>query len=111
MRQGRRLIFFGRHAGLAGMIDSLWALGQRLAHEGFDTPLSQVQMAHAYDSLNDAKQSIKSIGEQIKKQGLPKTLGPVRVGFAGYGNVSVGAQEIFDLLPHQTLQPNDSQAW
>jgi saccharopine dehydrogenase (NAD+, L-lysine-forming) len=27
---GKRLIFFGRHAGLAGMIDSLWALGRRL---------------------------------------------------------------------------------
>jgi len=23
--QGRRLIFFGRHAGMAGMIDTLWA--------------------------------------------------------------------------------------
>ena len=32
--QGRRLIFFGRHAGLAGMLDSLWALGRRLAEEG-----------------------------------------------------------------------------
>jgi len=28
--KGRRLIFFGRFAGLAGMINSLWSLGQRL---------------------------------------------------------------------------------
>ena len=26
---GKRLIFFGRYAGLAGMINSLWSLGQR----------------------------------------------------------------------------------
>jgi len=32
--KGRRLIFFGRHAGLAGMIDTLWALERRLTWEG-----------------------------------------------------------------------------
>ena len=35
---GRRLIFFGRFAGLAGMINSLWSLGIRLKHQGFETP-------------------------------------------------------------------------
>jgi saccharopine dehydrogenase (NAD+, L-lysine-forming) len=39
--RGRRLIFFGRHAGLAGMIDSLWALGQRLDWEGIPNPFSR----------------------------------------------------------------------
>ena len=28
--KGRRLIFFGRYAGIAGMIDTFWALGRRL---------------------------------------------------------------------------------
>lgn len=28
---GRRLIFFGWHAGVAGMLETLWTLGQRLA--------------------------------------------------------------------------------
>ncbi|PIV69931.1 MAG: hypothetical protein COS08_02885, partial [Euryarchaeota archaeon CG01_land_8_20_14_3_00_38_12] len=32
--KNRRLIFFGRYAGLAGMIDTLWALGQRLNKGG-----------------------------------------------------------------------------
>ena len=36
--QGRRLIFFGRHAGLAGMIETLHALGQRLRWEGVPNP-------------------------------------------------------------------------
>ena len=53
-RRGRRLIFFGRHAGYAGMIDSLWALGQRLAWEGFATPLEEIRLAHQYASLDEA---------------------------------------------------------
>ena len=28
--KGRRLVFFGRYAGIAGMIDTLWALGKKL---------------------------------------------------------------------------------
>jgi len=35
--KGRRLIFFGNFAGLAGMIDTLWTLGRRLASEGIET--------------------------------------------------------------------------
>ncbi len=36
---GRRLIFFGRHAGLAGAIETLRALGQRLAVAGNHDPI------------------------------------------------------------------------
>jgi len=32
------------------------------------------------------------------------------VGFAGYGNVSRGAQDIFDLLPHREVAPADLPA-
>jgi saccharopine dehydrogenase (NAD+, L-lysine-forming) len=32
---------------------------------------------------------------------------PLVVGFIGYGNVSSGAQEIFDLLPHESVAPAD----
>ena len=39
----------------------------------------------------------------VKEQGLPKELTPFIVGFAGYGNVSRGAQEIFDILPHEVV--------
>ena len=35
--RGRRRIFFGRYAGLAGMINTLWALGQRLDWEHIAT--------------------------------------------------------------------------
>lgn len=32
--QGKRIIFFGEYAGLAGTIDTMWALGKRLKYEG-----------------------------------------------------------------------------
>ncbi len=53
-QSGQRLIFFGRFAGVAGMIDTLWALGRRLKTEGFTTPLADIEPAHSYDSLHEA---------------------------------------------------------
>jgi alpha-aminoadipic semialdehyde synthase len=103
--KGRRLVFFGRHAGLAGMIDSLWALGRRLEWEGITTPLGDVKEAHDYTSLADAREQIAAIGERIGKDGLPPGITPLVCGFAGYGNVSQGAQEIFNLLPHEEIGP------
>jgi len=102
---GRRLVFFGRHAGLAGMIDTLWTLGRRLAAEGFSTPLAAIDPAHAYPDLEAARAAVKAAGDRIRVEGLPADRCPLVVGFAGYGNVSTGAQEIFDLLPHRTVEP------
>ena len=106
--QGRRVVFFGDYAGRAGMIDTLWALGQRLAWENIDTPLREIQPAHQYTDLEAAKQAIQRVGQQIAKKGLiPAALTPLICGFAGYGNVSRGAQEIYDLLPVQEIDPDD----
>lgn len=104
--KGRRLIFFGRHAGLAGMIDALWALGKRLKEEdGLDTPFAALSPAHAYAGLERAKKSIRETGDKIAADGLPPELSPFVCGFAGYGNVSAGAQEIYDLLPVEEISP------
>ncbi|HSA24363.1 MAG TPA: hypothetical protein P5076_23075, partial [Myxococcota bacterium] len=105
--KGKRLIFFGRHAGLAGMLDTLWALGRRLEHEGLPSPFSAVQRTHAYANLEAAKAGIRQVGERIATEGLPPALGTVVVGLTGYGNVSQGAQEIFDLLPIRSVQPHE----
>lgn len=101
----RRLIFFGRHAGLAGMIDTLWAFGKRLAYEGIANPFDKIKLAHQYHDLYDAKAHIAEIGVKIKVHGLPREIQPLIIGFAGYGNVSQGAQEIFDLLPFEQISP------
>ena len=95
------MLFFGKHAGLAGMIDSLWALGRRLDWEKIENPFSKIKLAHQYEDLKEAKEHISEAGNEIRKSSLPDMLVPFVCGFAGYGNVSQGAQEIFDLLPCQ----------
>ncbi len=96
---GRRLIFFGRYAGLAGMIQVLWALGKRVQWEGFANPFEAIAHTYTYKDLQTAKTAISQVGEKIKTQGIPAEIAPLIVGFAGYGNVSAGAQEILGLLP------------
>jgi saccharopine dehydrogenase (NAD+, L-lysine-forming) len=96
---GRRLIFFGNYAGLAGMIDTLWTLGRRLEWEGISSPLEEIRQASTYADLGEAKAAIVTVGERIASEGLPDEISPLVIGIAGYGNVSKGAQEILDLLP------------
>ncbi len=103
--KGKRLIYFSNFAGYAGMIDTLWALGRRLEWEGIATPFAAIQQAYQYESLEAAKQAIAAVGERIQQEGLPAELNPVIFAFTGRGHVSVAAQEIFDLLPHETIDP------
>jgi alpha-aminoadipic semialdehyde synthase len=103
---GRRLVFFGRFAGLAGMIDSLWALGQRLREEGVKTPFAELTPSHEYDHLEAAKTAIRSVGERIAAEGLPDGLPPLVIGIAGYGNVAKGAREILAELPTREIEPS-----
>ncbi len=104
---GRRLVFFGRFAGLAGMIDTLWALGQRLQWEGISNPFSSIESAHAYTGLNDAQAAVRSAGEVIGSEGLPPELAPLIVGVAGYGNVAAGVNEILSELPTREITPDE----
>lgn len=105
--KGQRLIFFGRHAGLAGMIDSLWALGKRIDSEGMQNPFSKIKKTFEYKGLDNAKRQIGKIADEITKNGIPKEMRPLVCGFSGYGNVSQGAQEIFDILPHKEILPQE----
>ncbi len=105
--KGRRLIFFGRFAGLAGMINSLWSLGQRLNVRGIRTPFLNLQQSHHYDSLEEAKAAVSKVGQEIAMKGLPEVLKPLVVGITGYGHVSGGAQEILNLLPVMEISPVD----
>ncbi len=103
--QGKRLIFFGRYAGLAGMINSLWSLGLRLKEAGFETPFSKIKQSHLYHSLAEVRDVISEVGQEIAEKGLPEALCPFTVAFTGYGNVSQGAQEIISLLPVKEISP------
>ena len=105
--QGRRLIFFGRYAGLAGAINSFWSLGERLIRKGVQNPFAQLVQAHKYNSLDEAIEVFKKIAQEIKSKGLPKELAPLVVGITGYGNVAKGAQELIDLMPYQELSASE----
>jgi saccharopine dehydrogenase (NAD+, L-lysine-forming) len=103
--QNKRLIFFGRWAGMAGMINSFWALGQRLKEYGHISKYLKIKQAHEYHSLEEARADISAVGQLIAEQGIPEELRPFTIGFTGYGNVSQGAQEICGLLPVKEISP------
>ncbi len=105
--KGQRILFFGSYAGQAGMIDSLWALGRRLQLEGVETPFLRLEQTIRYKSLVEAREEVAEVGRLIHKKGLPPRLVPFVCGFLGYGHVSQGAQDIFDLIPHDTVSPKD----
>ncbi|MBW6459564.1 MAG: hypothetical protein K0B08_03235 [Bacteroidales bacterium] len=104
---GRRLIFFGRYAGLAGMINTLWSLGQRLEESGIITPFLDIAQTHTYHSLGEARKVVSKVGQKIIEKGLPTFMKPLIVGVTGYGNVSQGAQEILSLLPVKEILPDE----
>ena len=104
---GRRLIFFGRYAGLAGMVNSLWSLGQRLEESGIITPFLDIAQTHTYHSLGEARKVVSKVGQKIIEKGLPAELKPLVIGITGYGNVAQGAQEIASLLPVKEILPDE----
>lgn len=103
--QNKRLIFFGRYAGMAGMINTLSAFTLRLKHYGYESKLLKIKQAHHYHSLEEAREDISEVGQLIAEKGIPSELLPAVVGFTGYGNVSNGAQEILGLLPVKEISP------
>jgi saccharopine dehydrogenase (NAD+, L-lysine forming) len=104
---GHRLIFFGWHAGVVSMVESLWALGRRLDHEGISNPFSGLRSTLAYGSLAEVREEIRNAGERIRAEGLPREITPLLVGVAGYGNVGRGIQEILTDLPTIEIEPAD----
>ncbi|MEO1088925.1 MAG: hypothetical protein AAFY88_32250, partial [Acidobacteriota bacterium] len=101
----RRLVKFGRQAGQAGMIDSFWSLGERLRREGLETPFERIRPAHQYRDLDDAREALEEVGGALLDgSGLDE---PLVVGFTGRGSVTQGALDVFDLLPHLQVTPEE----
>lgn len=99
---GRRLVSFSRFAGLAGMIDTLWVYGRRLAAQGVDTPLAHLKQATAYPSLEAARLHIREVAEAYRAQ-VEK---PLVLGITGMGRVSRGALEIARHLDPDLIAPD-----
>jgi len=104
-RGDRRLVGFGSFAGYAGAISFLRGLGERLLALGFSTPLLHLGSAFMYPSLEEARRAVAAAGDAIRKTGLPRELCPFTVVIAGNGKAARGALDIFQLLPHEMLEP------
>ena len=108
--KGRRLVFFGRYAGLAGMVDTLWTFGRHMHAEGINTPFNKMKQTIHYKNLADIKKHLVVVGKEVKTKGLPSSLTPLIIGVTGYGHVSIGAQEILDILPVKEIHPKDIES-
>lgn len=103
----QRLVFFGRFAGVCGMIDTLHVYGQIMKAKGIPTPFSNLKKTLHYASFNKAREAIKTIRGKIKERGFDKRISPFIVGITGHGNVSQGAQEILSLLGGEKIHPRN----
>ena len=88
------------------MIDILNGLGLRLLALGHHTPFMHIGPAHNYRNSHHARQGIRDAGYEISLGMMPESIGPMTFVFTGSGNVSQGAQEIFQELPHEYVTPS-----
>ncbi len=106
--EGIRTIAFGRHAGLAGAIDTLSALGRRLAGRGHVTPLGDLSRALEHGEVAPALAEIEAAGRRIAEEGLPEEISPVTIAVTGEGGkVWGGALEVLDALPARRVPASE----
>ncbi|XP_058385019.1 alpha-aminoadipic semialdehyde synthase, mitochondrial isoform X2 [Diceros bicornis minor] len=105
--RGLRVVAFGQWAGVAGMINILHGMGLRLLALGHHTPFMHIGMAHNYRNSSQAVQAVRDAGYEISLGLMPKSIGPLTFVFTGTGNVSKGAQDIFNELPCEYVEPHE----
>ena len=103
----KRLVYFGRFAGIVGAVNSLYYTGKRLEWEGKENPFSGIQPAHRYGSLKKVKEAFLKLDKEIRTKGFKKDLTPFVIGITGHGRVSEGVQEILGLLGAIEIHPRD----
>ncbi len=110
--QKRRLVFFGKFAGYAGMVDTLHGLGQRLKQQhNLDTPFLKIKHSYQYESVQDAIDQISVIGKEIEENGLPAEITPLNIFLLGYGHVAQGCQKILKALPIVEIVPDQLEEY
>lgn len=104
----KRLAAFGKFAGMAGMMDTLQALGRRLLLRGYSTPFLQCPPAYMHSTVEDAKETIRrAVGQVLKEQGTRQPEPLVFAVTGKGGKVYSGVMEILDLIPHQVISVDD----
>ncbi|MFQ5788759.1 MAG: hypothetical protein ACE5H1_12380, partial [Thermodesulfobacteriota bacterium] len=104
---GERLVYFGRYAGICGMIDTLHVFGQKLKLQGIPNPFSELKSAVQYCSYVSAKKDLDQVVDKIRRKGFDKIITPFVIGILGHVNVSRGAQEVLEHLGAVDIHPRD----
>ena len=106
-KDNRQITAFTYNAGYAGMVDTLWALGKRLAHFGLKNKFELIPQAVEGQDLQSVKKIISKVSKNIQREGTTDKIPPIIVCFLGKGKTAHGAREIFDLLPHENIKISD----
>ncbi|XP_072038762.1 alpha-aminoadipic semialdehyde synthase, mitochondrial-like [Amphiura filiformis] len=104
---GKRVVAFGKFAGIAGMINILHGIGLRLLALGHHSPFIHIAAAHNYRNSGMATQAVRDAGYEIALGLMPKSIGPLTFVFMGSGNVCQGAEEVIRHLPVTYVEPKD----
>lgn len=106
-KDNRQINAFTYNAGYAGMVDTLWTLGKRLALSGIPTAFDLVPQAIEGQDLLTVKNILRKVAKLIEKDGTPKNIPPIIFCFLGKGKTALGARGIFNLLPHSDIKLDD----
>jgi alpha-aminoadipic semialdehyde synthase len=104
---GQRLVYFGRYAGICGMIDTLHVFGRKAELQDNSNPFSDLKSAVHYGTYGSAKKALEQVVEKIQKKGFAKNITPFVIGILGHGNVSQGAQEVLEYMGAVDIHPKD----
>lgn len=108
-QKGKRLVHFGKYAGICGMVDSLYYYGRKLKARGISTPFLKLKQSWKYENIQDMHRSLEKVRDNIKKDGFPGKIKPFIVGVIGRGNVSAGVQEVLSLMGAEEVHPRDME--
>lgn len=89
-KQNKRIIGFGRYAGIVGCYNGLLTFGKKIG-------------AYSIKRANECRDRIE-MEEEIKKIQLPKD---TKIVLTGFGRVGYGAREIMDLLTITEVSPEE----
>jgi len=106
-KENRQINAFTYNAGYAGMVDTLWTLGKRLALSGIPTAFDLVPQAIEGQDLLTVKNILRKVAKIIEKDGTPKNIPPIIFCFLGKGKTALGARGIFNILPHSDIKLDD----
>lgn len=101
--RGIRTIAFGRFAGIAGAIDTLWLYSQLLERDNIQTILSKVTQSWEYGSVAVAEKRLSAIDINQDQK-------PLRIIILGNGKVGLGCAEVCRWLGLPEIKAEDISA-